>query len=544
MSPRSNDGHIVQGQGDGESVDMSKSASAGETADHSPQHGRTPSEALLESVLEHSPHSLWVSDASGTMIRQNQACRDLLHITDDEVVGKYNMLHDSIVEAQGHLPAVRAVFEDGATASFVLLYDTAALEGIAFAESVSRVLEVTISPVFDAEGRVTRAVVQHVDVTERERALAELRASQRELQAIFDTSPTGIFVTRAEDGTIVDANAAFLRLFGVEREQIIGRTSIELGMFEDPGDRSRMMAMLERDGRVQDLEVSVRIAGGDVRVVAVSAAPLESDGKQTLIGTIMDITQRKQMEQQLQRLASDLERRVNERTAELSESIAEIESFSYSVSHDLRAPLRHISGFAGMLAADYGAVLDDTAHGYIDALSRSVREMGVLIDELLEFSRAGRASLDFGAADMGALVWEARELLEDTCEGRTIDWRIAPLPEVHGDAAMLRQVWVNLLGNAVKYTRPVAQARIEVRVHDTPAEHEFTVADNGVGFDMQYVDKLFGVFQRLHADRQFEGVGIGLANVRRIVGRHGGRTWAEGVVGEGAVFGFSLPRSI
>jgi signal transduction histidine kinase len=249
------------------------------------------------------------------------------------------------------------------------------------------------------------------------------------------------------------------------------------------------------------------------------------------------------------RLAEDEIRRLNhelkQRAGQLEVTNRELEAFSYSVSHDLRAPLRHIDGFAGLLQKKSDAALDEQGRRYLTVISNAAKQMGRLIDDLLSFSRMGRAEMHLIQADSSALVADViREGGFDRTAPR-IEWHIAPLPALRADGTMLRQVWFNLISNAVKYSAKVPQPRIEIGVReDAPAtEHVFYVRDNGAGFDMQYVDKLFGVFQRLHSDSEFEGTGIGLANVRRIVTRHGGRTWAEGCVGSGSVFFFSIPVS-
>ncbi|MEW6160332.1 MAG: ATP-binding protein [Verrucomicrobiota bacterium] len=240
-------------------------------------------------------------------------------------------------------------------------------------------------------------------------------------------------------------------------------------------------------------------------------------------------------------LYADLERKVADRTARLQALNEELEAFSYSVSHDLRAPLRHIAGFAEMLQTAAHDLLPPECQRHLNIISDSARRMSVLIDQLLEFSRMSRAEMSPDRIDMNQLVEEARRELEADIGNRDVQWQIEPLPMVRGDRALLKQVWLNLLSNAVKYTRRRHQAVIRIEARTGEDEIEFLVQDNGAGFDMQWKDKLFGVFERLHHEEDFEGTGIGLANVRRIVARHGGRTWATGEVDRGATFYFTLP---
>jgi hypothetical protein len=227
---------------------------------------------------------------------------------------------------------------------------------------------------------------------------------------------------------------------------------------------------------------------------------------------------------------------------ELDNANKELESFSYSVSHDLRAPLRHIDGFLGLLEKNAAHLLDVKGLGYLKTIAESAKKMGCLIDDLLAFSRMSRVEMMRKELNVALLVNETISTLDSEIQGRKINWNIASLPPIQADPAMMRQVFANLLINATKYTRPREIAEIEIGVQNSAKEIIFFVRDNGVGFDMQYVDKLFGVFQRLHRAEDFEGTGIGLANVRRIIARHGGRTWAEGKPDQGATFYFSLPK--
>jgi len=227
---------------------------------------------------------------------------------------------------------------------------------------------------------------------------------------------------------------------------------------------------------------------------------------------------------------------------ELEESNKELEAFSYSVSHDLRAPLRHIDGFAELLMRHAAPMLDDKGRGHLVKISAAAKRMGALIDDLLVFSRMGRTELRKTPVNLTDLTNEVIEELKSDVGDRHVEWKLGAIPTVKGDPNMLRLVMTNLLSNALKYSSPTKEARIEVEARADNGELVVAVRDNGVGFDPAYTHKLFGVFQRLHGSNEFEGTGIGLANVRRIVSRHGGRTWAEGALNEGATFYFSLPK--
>jgi light-regulated signal transduction histidine kinase (bacteriophytochrome) len=237
-----------------------------------------------------------------------------------------------------------------------------------------------------------------------------------------------------------------------------------------------------------------------------------------------------------------LEQHVRERTIQLEAANKELEAFSYSVSHDLRAPVRHIDGFVELLNKSAGSALSEKDRRYLGLIASSAKQMGQLIDDLLEFSRMNKTEVRRTSVNLNELLEEVIGNLQPEIEGRNIIWKKTPLPQIQADPSLLRQVFNNLILNAVKYTRPRNPAEIEIGcLKEAGGEITIFVRDNGVGFDMKYANKLFGVFQRLHRQDEFEGTGIGLANVRRIIARHGGRTWAEGKIDEGATFYFTLP---
>jgi light-regulated signal transduction histidine kinase (bacteriophytochrome) len=261
------------------------------------------------------------------------------------------------------------------------------------------------------------------------------------------------------------------------------------------------------------------------------------------VAVLRDITGRKADQREIQQLNEELEIRVQQRTLQLEAANKELESFSYSVSHDLRAPLRHISGFSQMLLEEFGESLEPAARRYLDRIQAGTGKMGQLVDELLNLARVGRHALNLSTTDLNATVADVIAMLEVEIAGRQVEWRITDQGSVDCDPVLVKQIFQNLLANALKFTRGQSTAVIEVvRSTGDDGQTVFVVRDNGVGFNMKYVDKLFGVFQRLHREEDFEGTGIGLATVQRIVRKHGGRVWAESEPGKGAAFYFTLPR--
>jgi light-regulated signal transduction histidine kinase (bacteriophytochrome) len=303
-----------------------------------------------------------------------------------------------------------------------------------------------------------------------------------------------------------------------------------------------ILTRIARDESIEHLE-TVRVRKDGSRIdVSVTISPIkDSEGKVVGASKIArDITERKAAEEKIRQLNAELEQRVIERTAQLEAANRELEAFSYSVSHDLRAPLRAVNGFAGIVVEEFGEQLPAEARRYLERIRNGSQQMGVLIDDLLAFSRLSRQPLNRRTVDMAKLVKLVQDDLAPQREGRQIQIRTGPFPNGWGDPSLLKQIWVNLISNAIKYTRGRAPAIIEIGSVLTGGEVAYFVRDNGTGFDMKYAHKLFGVFQRLHRADEFEGTGVGLAIVQRVVHRHGGRVWAEAEVGKGALFGFTL----
>jgi light-regulated signal transduction histidine kinase (bacteriophytochrome) len=295
-------------------------------------------------------------------------------------------------------------------------------------------------------------------------------------------------------------------------------------------------------GLVWKGEIKNRAKDGSFYWVDTTIVPfLKEDGKpHHYVAIRADITERKKAEEEIRQLNADLEQRVAARTSELEAANKELEAFSYSVSHDLRAPLRAVDGFSQAVLEDFGPQIPEEGRHYLQTIRSGAQRMGALIDDLLTFSRLSRTQLDCHPVKTSSLVKQALMELMGQQEGRKIDIQMGELAPCNGDPSLLRQVWINLLSNALKYTRRSEAAVIKIDSREQNGETIYSVQDNGCGFDMQYAHKLFGVFQRLHRADEFEGTGVGLAIVQRIIHRHHGRVWAEAKAGEGATFYFTL----
>lgn len=413
-----------------------------------------------------------------------------------------------------------------------------------------RYFEARAVPILNADGSVREWVGTLTDTHDRRQAESALRESEVRFRQMTDAAPMLVWMS-GPDKRCTYFNQAWLEFTGRTMDQELGHGWAE-GVHPDDFQRCLDFYSNAFDQRQPfEMEYRLRRFDGQYRWILDIGVPRFTAAGDFLgyIGSCVDIDDRKQAE-------ATLEQRVKERTAQLEAANRELESFSYSVSHDLRAPLRHIAGFIELLQKRLQqTALDDTSQRYMTIIADTAKQAGVLIDDLLAFSRMGRSEMRQIEIDMNQLVQEVKRTLVIEPADRPIQWCIHPLPRVRGDPAMLRLVLQNLIENALKYTRSRSEAYIEIGClsscdSNSPSglldllnsQEVFYVRDNGIGFNMQYAHKLFGVFQRLHSDPKYEGTGIGLANVRRIVHRHGGRTWAEGEIEAGATFYFSLPK--
>jgi PAS domain S-box-containing protein len=400
----------------------------------------------------------------------------------------------------------------------------------------------TVSPIKNAAGQIIGLSSSARDITDRKRAQAALERHAAVLREQAQMLDLANVLARDLEDHIILWNSGMAKMYGWEKSEALGQRSHELFKTEFAEPLTTVRSKLFRDGHWEGELIHFRKDGRRIIVSSQWVLHTDAQGRPAAILEINnDITERRKAEGEVLRMNQELEQRVEDRTSELIAANREMEAFTYSVAHDLRAPLRHIDAFARILHEDFAAGLPPEAERYLQNIRTGSRNMSRLVDDLLNLARVGRQELKRQTVPLSGLVSEVVADLQTETQGRTIEWRVRPLPSVQCDSGLMKQVFANLLSNAVKYTRPREVAVIEVGVDKINGETTLFVRDNGVGFNMKYSDKLFGVFQRLHRAEEFEGTGVGLATVDRIVRKHGGSVWADAAVGKGATFYVTIP---
>lgn len=384
---------------------------------------------------------------------------------------------------------------------------------------------------------------QHMTI-EKEQARSEhdLCASELRYRRMFEEAKDGLLILDIDTGRIENVNYSLLKLLGYCNSEMVGKTVGELPSFKGIESNQGMLRRLQQYGYVLYRDLPLETRDGCIIAVEFASHVYQAGERNVIQCNIRDITERKCEEAQIRAI---MEQRIVDRTAQLQTANLDLEAFSSSVAHDLRAPLRHVVGCMHRLKNEAGPSLSEESVGDLTKISKSVKRMENLIDDLLSFSRVSHSKMQETEIDLDQLVQEALGDFQEEVKERNIAWEIKPLPMVRADRSLLRQVLINLISNALKFTSNRAQAKIEIAcIPSDDGRTAIFIRDNGAGFNPRYAGKLFGLFQRLHSEQEFEGTGIGLANVQRIIQRHGGLVWAEGVVDGGATFYFSIPIKV
>ena len=482
----------------------------------------------LKLALESSQTGTWRWDARTNMVEMDEHVLRLLGLQPGQFAGTYQafleLVHPEDRPALDHMVATSLQKKSNLAVDFRVKLPNGSTRYIS---SRGRAME-------DSSGAAMGMTGVLLDVTESKQAELALRESEQRFRTLADAAPVMVW-TAGATGEWDYVNRGWQEFTGHSPEKDLGFGWQRVVHPEDFGECTSSYQRVVTEREAFDWIFRFQREDGEYRYLRMRGVPrLDPGGRLNgLVGTCLDITEVKQAQ-------SDLERRVEDRTAELAETNRELESFTYSVSHDLRAPLRHINAYAQILQEECGKALTEDAQKYLTRIRLGTKNMGMLVDDLLNLARVGRQELNFEPCDLNAILQEVLSDLRSETEGRQIEWRIGELRNAECDPGLIKQVFANLLSNAVKYTRPRNPAIIEVGQEPAGGEEVIYVRDNGVGFSMQYANKLFGVFQRLHRAEDFEGTGVGLATVERIVRKHGGRIWAEAELDKGAVFYFTL----
>ena len=498
------------------------------------QQALRASQARLSSVIESAMDAILAIDERQRIVLFNVAAEKMFECSAKEAIGQ--PLHRFIPERfrASHARYIHRFGNTGVSSRNMSALGQ--LWGLR-APGTEFPIEASISQT-QAGGRKLYTVILR-DVTERKQAEA-----RNVLLATIVESSSDAVVSKDLSGTILSWNAGAEQIYGYTEAEILGK-SVDLIVPPDQLDESNRALLEVARGRMVTRDETIRVRkDGSLLTVSLILSPMRNaEGQIIGISSIAhDITARKAAERQVRDLNLQLEKRVRERTVDLQIANKELEAFTYSVSHDLRAPLRHIAGFSKMLAEECGASLQPEGLHYLQRIQEGTRRMGMLVDDLLNLARIGRHELRLQVTELQSVIKDVIAELTPDMEGREVEWKIRKLPHVEGDPALLRVVFQNLLSNALKYTRPRAKAIIEVGCEQVAAEQVVYVRDNGVGFNMIYADKLFGVFERLHRSEDFEGSGVGLATAQRIVQKHGGRIWAQAELDKGATFYVSFGK--
>ncbi len=493
----------------------------------------------VETLLDNLPGAASLKDTEGRYIMVNRTSCEVIGLPEKQIIGKtdYELFNHELADFMSN--GDKRAVETGRPVNIGEVQ--LPVQGHAMWFAINK------APLFDHTGKLLGIANLEIDITERKRAEENLAVSERKFSTAFHASPTPMFMTRLGDSIFIDANNAFCMFIGYPLSELIGQSSVDLGLHVDLFEHQRIRDHVIQKGAVKNREILLRTKRGEIRIGLLSAESVDMGTEKYLLSVISDYTERKRAEDEIRRANEELEARIERRTSQLAEANRDLESvnkdlesFNYSVSHDLRTPLRAINGYSQVLLEDYSDNLDDTGKDYLTRICLATQRMGQLINDLLTLSRMSRSSIEVRDVDLTKLAYDVVGELSSAYPDREVEVNISSGLTCLGDVQMLRVLLDNLIGNAWKFTRDSEHAKIEFGMIEEHGETIYYVYDNGAGFDMRYYNKLFGVFQRLHRDDEYEGTGVGLATVLRIVRKHGGKIWAYSEIDRGSRFYFTL----
>jgi PAS domain S-box-containing protein len=506
---------------------------AGVTLDITERKRGEESVRQLAAIVESSDDAIVAKNLDGIITTWNKGAEQLLGFSAGEVIGQ----PITVLISQERHQEEEMLLARIRTGQKVEHFETQRQRKDGTILDVS----LTVSPIKDAQDKIIGASSIARDITDMKRYQQALESQARMLREQAQMLDLANVMGRDLDDRIFLWNTGMEKMYGWQRTEMIGRVSYEILKTRFPTPIDEIRETLMREGQWDGEIIKTRKDGKELTVSSQWVLHRDHEGRPTAIIEVnTDITERKNAEQQVLRMNTELERRVRERTVELTAANQELEAFTYSVAHDLRAPLRHIDAFTKIILDDFAPAIPEEARHYLDNIRKGSQNMSRLVDDLLNLARVSRQELKRELTPLKNVVAEVIADLKHETENRKIEWRVNSLPTVMSDPGLIKQVFVNLLGNSVKYSRPRENAIIEIGEKQMGKDTVLYVRDNGVGFNMKYADKLFGVFQRLHRADEFEGTGVGLATVDRIIRKHGGRIWAESELGKGATFYFTF----
>lgn len=483
--------------------------------------------ALLKAVVETAVDVIVTIDEQGHILSANSAVRRVFGFEPESLIGRNVTILMPEPYCNEHDQYLRRFLETGEAKIIGIGREVRGKR----ADNTTFPMDLAVSETITEEGRIFTGIIR--DITERKWAEEALRKEKGLLKAVVNTAVDGI-ITIDEDGTILTANPAVSRIFGYAEEELAGRNVTILMPTPYREEHDGYLRHYLRTGEKRIIGIGREVQGrrkdGSVFPLELGVSETQTDEGLIFTGILRDISERKATEEKILTLNNELEKRVQERTEELEDLVAELQGFTHSIAHDLRSPLRSINGFARILDEEFGERLGEEGREYLDLIANGAIRIGNLMDALLVHARIGRRPLEQSRLNLSEM---AEAVAASYPEG---EFDIEPDMFVEGDPDMVRILLENLINNACKYVQPDRRPIVSIRREP----HAIVVRDRGIGFDVRYADKLFEPFQRLHSDREFPGTGIGLANVRRIVNKHGGRVWAESQPGEGSAFYFTL----